>query len=167
LDYASAAAVPVPALDSLTGLRGFAALAGMVLATAAFAVAHWTTEYACQYVYHDVANATYQTYEGRQALKGFDNDMLAETATIILCSPLFLAVQFILRPRRRVRTRRFTIAVAGASGVAFCLIRWGRSLALGLIPESLNLVFALLLAAALAVGVSFYRGRGGPPTSSR
>jgi hypothetical protein len=41
---------------------------GVVLATAAFALGHYFTEYGCQYLYHGMQDATYATWEGRQAI---------------------------------------------------------------------------------------------------
>jgi hypothetical protein len=83
--------------------------------------------------------------------------MLVETVITFVCATVFLVVQCVSFLWARGPVRRFASAVALASGVAFCLLRWLIQFVTGGLAEPLDFCVAVLLAGAAAAGVSFYR----------
>ncbi len=126
-------------------------------ATLLFAASHWTTEYACQSLYH-LHGVQPGTFAYVRALERRDNDMMIETVYIAVCSAAFLIVQGLLRPSATARIRSHAWLAATAAGLAFCLTRWLIGFAAGYsLPEAADFCLAVVLAIALATGVSFYR----------
>jgi hypothetical protein len=126
-------------------------------ATLLFAASHWTTEYACQSLYH-LRGVQPGTFAYVRALELRDNDMMIETFYIAVCSAAFLIVQGLLRPSATARVRPHAWLAAIAAGLVFCLARWAIWLAVGhSLPGAADFCLAVLLAIALATGVSLYR----------
>jgi hypothetical protein len=122
-----------------------------------FAASHWTAEYACQSFYH-LRGVQAGTFAYVRALERRDNDMVIETVYLVICSAAFLIVQGLLRPSASARIRPHAWLAAIAAGLSFCLARWLIWFAAGnSLPGAADFCLAVLLALALAAGVSFYR----------
>jgi len=136
----------------------------LAAATVLFAAAHWTSEYACQYLYcfHGLQPLTY-AYS--RAANHFENSMFIETATIVVCAIPFLIVQGLYRPDTAVPVRPGAWLAAILAGVIFCLTRWVIDFAFNKsLPESIDFVVALILSTVLAAAVSRYRWPRQPQT---